>query len=177
MFAAISCTVLLLGMFYLSQKRSYTAAAVIELHDASYEDELNYLYSSANMAEVMTKLGLSFEEYSMDELCSAVRYERIEEDEERYRFKVQCTLGSRYSEELTGDILSELIDTVLQNYDEKLIERTGSMGNQNIRLASTVRVSSNLNAAVYIIMCIVFAFLMGACAAVCWDFWKADNEQ
>lgn len=178
--------IILMGAVYLSGKQSSTASAVIELSDEAFEDELRYLYSSQNMAEVMGKLGLSFEEYDMDELCSSVKYERKDENEESLKYWVRCTLSSRYSEELTGDILSELIDTVLYQYDERVIESLGLqgneeygryIGNQNIRLVSTVRTESNLNIPVYMVMCVLFAAFMGFFAVVCSEYRAAGNEE
>lgn len=131
----------------IKSRQIYTATAVIEYCNESASEgcapdgtviDTGEIYSSSNMAEVIEKLGLSYDD--LDILRGSISVQPVEDGQaesikvalndlgEEYTVKptvyaVSCTLGSGASEELTGNVLSALLSAYFSDYGGKHIIR------------------------------------------------------
>ncbi|MCI8622737.1 MAG: GGDEF domain-containing protein [Provencibacterium sp.] len=143
----------------LESRQKYTASAVIEYSNAEAASglapdgtaiDVTEIYSSANMTKVMSNLGLSPDNYSLDALCASIRVEPVikeeaaesgEEESEENRPKptayiVSCTLDSSSSRSRVRDILNELLDVYFSDFSSKHINQE-QVNNQTKDLANT----------------------------------------
>lgn len=150
----------------LGSKQSYTASAVIryavqetteENASGAYlapdgtEIDVSEINSSANMARVMSNLGLSYSSYSLDALCASITVEQVktvtaaegQTDQENKKpvqtppvYIVSCTLGSSASAGLVRDILNELLDVYFSDFSIQHIN-LGQISNQTKGLADS----------------------------------------
>ena len=143
--------------FVLRDRQTYSASIVIEYTNNNANNgyapdgtwiDTTEIYSSANVKKVMENLGLSYEDFNLDTLCSSIsvtpvvseQEESIQEavnlEGEEYTaqptvYIVTCKLDSSGSEELARNILNELMDVYFSDYSVRHINE-GQISN-NIR--------------------------------------------
>lgn len=148
----------------LKSRQTYTASAVIEyktivnngastnLAPDGSEIDVTEIYSSSNMARVMSNLGLSYDTYSLDALCASIKVVPVERESEKSDLKeeepdetasskppayiVSCTLGSSASNALVRDILNELLDVYFSDFSRQHINEE-QVNNSTKDLADT----------------------------------------
>lgn len=128
--------------YLLAGRQQYVASTVIHYNNADAvnglapdgsEIDVGEISSSSNVKKAMNNLGLSIEDYSVDELRASISATPIVEEEtaaiqtalneqgEHYTeqptdYRVTCTMGSDSSEDFVRNLLNEVLDVYFSEY-------------------------------------------------------------